>query len=93
MPTPLPSWEKFIANSYFHIMRGPFTDGWNSAAHFAYGAVAGYVGFVPGLVMVGAFLAYQFSQKDQTNTGSDVAEMSAGFLPGLIMKQFLNSNK
>lgn len=71
-------------------MRGPFTDGINSAVHFAYGVVAGYIGFVPGLVMVGAFLAYQFSQKDQTNTGSDVAEMSAGVLPGIILKQFLS---
>ncbi len=71
-------------------MRGPFTDGLNSVVHVAYGAVAMNVGFVPGLVMVGAFLVYQFSQKDQTNTGSDIAEMSAGFLPGILLKQFLN---
>lgn len=58
-------------------MRGFFTDGFNSFAHTALGVLAAFV--YPELI-IGGFVIYQITEKDQSNMAVDVGEFMAGYV-------------
>jgi hypothetical protein len=58
-------------------MRLPFTDGFNSLAHFGLGFMGGQLSPVPYLTA--GFLVYQFILAPDVNSPVDTLEYAAGF--------------